>query len=335
MVVIVTDRNERILVIYTGGTIGMGQSDDGLIISTEGQQVISDFLTLKAKNLNYEIDFHATERLIDSSEASPRDWVNIAKIIEQKIGDNVGVIVIHGTDTMTYLGCMLTILLANLNVPIAITGAQRPHFYADTDAFSNLSDVVSVIGHLKRHEIALVFGGKVLYGDSFTKTSSIRDEAFESLNIPEVGVVTNGVFKRNQEPANIEKIKELNIHPTASPRIDVVTISPVINTVFLDLLATNPPDGLVIEIYGLGGTPTTSSHIIEKLETMIKNGTTVIAITECGHGGLSLGKYPSGKTLLNAGVIDGKAMTRCAAICKLWCALADGSSSKTEPLFAR
>lgn len=327
-----TDRNERILVIYTGGTIGMSKSDDGLIVSTEGQQVINDFLTLRAKNLNYEINFHVAERLIDSGEASPKDWVNIAKIIEQKINDNVGVIVIHGTDTMTYAGCMLTILLANLNVPIVITGAQRPYFYDNSDAFSNLSDAVSVIEHLKGHEVAVVFGGKVLYGDSVTKTSSIRDEAFESLNIPAVGVITNGVFKRNQQPANIEKIKKLDIHSNASPRIDVVTISPVINNVFLDLLAANPPDGLVIEVFGLGGTPTTISNIIEILEAMIKNGTTVIAITECGHGGLSLGKYPSGTALLNAGVIDGKAMTRSAAICKLWCALADGSTSKTESL---
>ena len=311
----------QILLIYTGGTIGMMKDP------VTGTLQAFDFAALldKIPELNLldcNIDTVSFETPIDSSNINPSHWISIATLIEDNYKTHDGFVVLHGSDTMSYTASALSFMLENLSKPVIFTGSQLPIGDLRTDAKENLITSIQIAALHNNNtpiikEVGLYFEYKLLRGNRTTKINAEHFEAFASLNFP--ALLTSGVHLTVHHELLHKHYAQapLMVHKKLDPNIVLIKLFPGITAVILQSILEIPNlKACVIESYG-SGNATTETWFLEGIQDAISKGVYVINVTQCAGGSVHMRKYQTGKRLEEMGVISGKDMTTESAITKL------------------
>ncbi len=311
----------KILLIYTGGTIGMMKDfETGALKAFNFSKLLQKIPELK--QLDCEIETISFENPIDSSNMNPEKWIKIATIIEDNYNSFDGFVVLHGSDTMSYSASALSFMLENLAKPVIFTGSQLPIGDLRTDAKENLITAIQIASLQNKEkpvisEVGLYFEYKLYRGNRTTKINAEHFNAFMSPNYPEL--VESGVhLKVNQELLSPKHgTKPFIVHKELDNNVVVIKMFPGINVKVLSaIFAISGLKGIVLETYGSGNAPT-DDWFLQLLKKGIENGLYVVNVTQCSGGSVSMGQYETSTSLKNIGVISGKDITTEAAVTKL------------------
>ncbi len=314
-------KKSKILLIYTGGTIGMMKNfETGALKAFNFSKLLQKIPELK--QLDCEIETISFETPIDSSNMNPDQWVLIANIIEENYETFDGFVVLHGSDTMSYSASALSFMLENLSKPVILTGSQLPIGDLRTDAKENLITAIQIasLKHQNKSvvaEVGLYFEYKLYRGNRTTKINAEHFNAFLSPNYPQL--VESGVhLKLNSDfflakPSN----KKLQVHKKLDSNVVVIKMFPGISEAVLEAIFNIPNlKGVVLETYGAGNAPN-NEWFITLLQKAIEKGLHIINVTQCSGGSVSMGDYETSTSMKKIGVISGKDITTEAAITKL------------------
>ena len=313
--------NTKILLIYTGGTIGMQKDfETGALKAFNFSKLLQRVPELKL--LDCAIETISFENPIDSSNISPKSWVAIAEVIEQNYTAFDGFVVLHGSDTMSYSASALSFMLENLGKPVIFTGSQLPIGDLRTDAKENLITAIQIAslqenGKPVITEVGLYFEYKLYRGNRTTKISAEHFNAFTSPNYP--FLIESGVhLKVNKDLLlPLDENEPMYVHKVFDNNVVIIKMFPGINQKVLETLVHIPDlKGIVLETYGSGNAPT-EEWFIELLQQAIISGIHIINVTQCSGGSVNMGKYETSSELKKIGVISGKDCTTEAAITKL------------------
>ena len=311
----------KILLIYTGGTIGMKKDfETGALKAFNFSKLLQRIPELKL--LDCEIETISFEKPIDSSNMNPEKWADIATIIEDNYSSYDGFVVLHGSDTMSYSASALSFMLENLSKPVIFTGSQLPIGDLRTDAKENLITAIQIAslrenGNPVIREVCLYFEYKLYRGNRTTKTNAEHFNAFISPNYPHL--IESGVhLKMNKELfLPLKKELKLKVHKTLDTNVVIVKMFPGMNeTVLAAIFNISNLKGIVLETYGAGNAPT-EDWFIRLLTQAIQNGIQVVNVTQCSAGSVNMGQYETSSAMKKIGVISGKDITTEAAITKL------------------
>lgn len=310
----------KILLIYTGGTIGMMKDfETGALKAFNFSKLLQKIPELK--QLDCEIETISFENPIDSSNMNPKKWIKTAEIIELNYSTFDGFVVLHGSDTMSYTASALSFMLENLAKPVIFTGSQLPIGDLRTDAKENLITAIQIAtlkakGKAVINEVCLYFEYKLYRGNRTTKINAEHFNAFAAPNYAELA--ESGVhLKVNANLLLPKPTKKLIVHKELDDNVVIVKMFPGINESVLSSIVAIPNlKGIILETYGSGNAPT-DEWLILILKKAIKNGLQVINVTQCSGGSVSMGQYETSTQLKKIGVISGKDITTEAAITKL------------------
>ena len=311
----------NILLIYTGGTIGMIKDFETAVLKPFNFKKLLQKIP-ELKHLDCTIDTISFKTPIDSSNINLEKWVEIASIIESNYASFDGFVVLHGSDTMSYSASALSFMLENLNKPVVFTGSQLPIGDLRTDAKENLITAIQIASLQKNRksviqEVCLYFEYKLYRGNRTTKINAEHFNAFTSPNFPplaESGVHLN--INSNLTPSK-QTNKELLVHYTMNDNVVIIKMFPGINkSVLTAIIAIPNLKGIVLETYGSGNAPT-DDWFVQTLKKAIKNGLHIVNVTQCSGGSVTMGQYETSSQLKKIGVMSGKDITTEAAITKL------------------
>lgn len=322
----------KILLIYTGGTIGMVKDyETGALKAFDFKKLLKRIPELHL--LDCEIDTVSFEKPIDSSNIQIEHWQKIATIIGEKYDAFDGFVVLHGSDTMSYSASALSFMLENLSKPVIFTGSQLPIGDLRTDAKENLITAIQIAslqekGESVFNEVCLYFEYKLYRGNRTTKISAEHFNAFTSPNFPELA--ESGVHLKVNKNLLLKNKgnKKLKVNTSFDDNVAVLKLFPGINKNVLSSVLSIPNlKGIVLETYGSGNAPTLNWFISE-LSNAIKNNIYVINVTQCSGGSVNMGQYETSTELKNIGIVSGKDITSEAAITKLMYLLGQKVSTK-------
>lgn len=316
-----TTPKPTILLIYTGGTIGMMKDfESGALKAFDFKKLLQKIPELK--QLSCDIETISFEKPIDSSNMNVDQWVSIATIIETNYTLFDGFVVLHGSDTMSYSASALSFMLENLDKPVVFTGSQLPIGDLRTDAKENLITAIQ-IASLRNNglpvirEVGLYFEYKLYRGNRTTKINAEHFKAFASPNFD--ALVESGVHLNINTAALLahKMGKKLQVHKTLDCNVVILKIFPGINQNVLKSIVSIPNlKGIILETYGSGNAPN-ENWFVELIENAIKQGLHIVNVTQCSGGSVSMGHYETSTKLKELGVISGKDITTESAITKL------------------
>ena len=312
-----------ILIIYTGGTIGMKTDEaTGALVPFDFSGIYEEFPSLK--RLNVDIEVLTMQPVIDSSNVAPHNWIELATILRDNYARYDGFVVLHGTDTMSYTASALSFMLENLAKPVVFTGSQIPIGVLRTDGRENLITAIEIAGarcdgRPVVPEVSLYFQNRLFRANRTTKRSAEELSAFWSYNYPplaEVGVNITYHPAQILPPAG-DPTEPLRIAERLSGDVMVLKLYPGIDERILhSVLTIEGIRGVVIETFGSGNAPT-SAWFLDMVAGAIERGVVVLNVTQCRGGAVSMELYETGLRLQNAGVLCGHDMTTEAAVTKL------------------
>lgn len=309
----------KILLIYTGGTIGMVKDQDS------GSLYPWDFDLLRKRipeleSLHCVLSTTSFSPLKDSSDMGPLDWQKLALYISDHYTSYDGFVVLHGSDTMSYTSAAASFMLQGLSKPIIFTGSQLPIGDMRTDAKENLITSIELASLQENgvpviNEVAIYFEYKLYRANRTTKMNADNFEAFWSPNYPilaEAGVRLQ-VFKERLLP---KPSIPFELFPTLDQRVTILKIFPGISAEHLLTLGQlRSTKAIILETFGAGNVPTDSSFL-QAIERLIHLEIVIVNVTQCMGGEVTMGHYKSSDALLSMGVVSGKDMTTEAALAK-------------------
>ncbi|MBR6322786.1 MAG: asparaginase [Lachnospiraceae bacterium] len=313
-----TDRKKkRILIIYTGGTIGMMKNVNGYAPEKEGfHRLLEDIPELKADEMP-EWEVRDMDPLLDSSNITVREWNLIGSMIAEHYDRFDGFVVLHGTDTMAYTASALSFMLRNNSKPVILTGSQIPLCEIRNDARDNLIAAVLIAAEDCVHEVCLYFGGKLLRGNRALKYSADDLIAFESPNYPPLAEAAIEI-RYNKQLLLPPCEGTFSLQPLKNVPIGVIKVFPGIQFELFDSIMTPKLKGMVIETFGAGNIPGSAEQMLPMIRKASENGTIIIVCSQCPHGTVALGAYETSMALKNAGAVSGYDITTEAAVAKLY-----------------
>jgi len=311
-----------VLVIYTGGTLGM-------VYETKGKQLVPfNFDQIidrvpEISRLNFDITFLSLSEPIDSSNMNPEIWIELATIIELEYAQYDSFVILHGTDTMAYTASALSFLLENLNKPVILTGAQLPIGVARSDARENVITALELAaakndnGQPMISEVCIYFNSMLLRGNRSKKRESSDFNAFHSENYP--ALANAGVRIEYNLPyiKPYESEQQLTVHKKLDNHVAFLKMFPGISQLVVDsILNINGLKGIVLETYGAGNA-TTAQWFLDAISNAIDRNIIIFNVSQCDGGRVAQGHYETSRFLKQAGVVSGSDITAEAAITKM------------------
>lgn len=313
----------KVLIINTGGTIGMVHDDKNdfnspLRPASNWKEIIKDHPILN----NFSTDYFQFEPLIDSSDMSTKIWIKLAELIENKYYDYLGFVVLHGTDTMAFSASALSFMLKNLGKPVIFTGSQVPLQFPRSDALQNLITAIQIAGNEAYGvktvpEVAILFRDTLLRGNRARKIDATNYFGFSSPNYPVIGEIGSDI-KIIKDRVLSPKNKKFYANKKLCDKIIVLELFPGLNFKYIKNIFENSNDikGVILKTFGNGNAPT-DKKFIEILKFISSKDIIIIDITQCTTGMVKMGLYEASAKLMEAGVISGFDLTPEAAITKL------------------
>ncbi|XP_022330741.2 L-asparaginase-like [Crassostrea virginica] len=329
----------KVLVIYTGGTIGMKTNENGVYEPKEDYFVNKlrtlplfhdkeyaeshfaddekDFLVMphhEGKRVMYRITEY--KPLLDSSNMMETDWMKIASDLFDHYDHYDGFVVLHGTDTMAYTASALSFMCENLGKPIILTGSQIPIFEVRNDGRDNLSSALIMAGMYHIPEVLVCFNNKIFRGNRTIKNDAGSFEAFISPNLPPIATLEIRINVDWSTVFRAPGAEKFRVHTTMCQNVGLLRMFPGITTRTVRAFLQPPMQGVVLQTYGAGNAPDNRPDLLTVLKEASDIGVIIVNITQCTRGCVST-SYAAGKTLEDAGVICGGDMTPEAALTKL------------------
>lgn len=310
-----------ILIIYTGGTIGMVKDKtSGTLVSFNFDALLHEIPELK--KINATLKTISFDQPIDSSDINPQHWVKLCNIIEANYNAYDGFVVLHGSDTMAYTASALSFMIENLTKPIILTGSQLPIGAIRTDAKENLLSAIEIAATKSNDkmlvpEVAIYFEYNLYRGNRSTKVSAEQFEAFQSPNYPFLAEAGVNLKFNTQHIMQPNFNNSTAFHFELDTNIATIKMFPGISKEVVEaIVAIRGLKALIIETFGAGNA-TTSEWFIESLSKAIANNVLILNISQCISGSVEQGKYETSSALKKIGVIGGNDLTFEAAITKL------------------
>lgn len=320
-------KGSHILLIYTGGTIGMGHNPmTGVLEPLDLQHLIDNMPEIAF--LRAEVESYQFNPPIDSSDMSPRLWAQLVRIITKEYDKYDGFVVLHGTDTMAYSASALSFMLENLTKPVIFTGSQLPIGMPRTDGKENLVTSIEIAsmkdsdGHPLVPEVCIYFSGRLLRGNRATKQSAEGFRAFESFNYPHLCDAGVNFTFHHHHILRPRFDLPMTPHLTMNPSVVVFSLYPGVQENLLrHMLCSRDIRGIVIRSYGSGNAPK-YPWLLRVLKEASARGVIVVNISQCLRGTVEMDRYDTGYQLKKAGVVSGYDSTVESAITKLMFLLA-------------
>lgn len=312
----------KILIIYTGGTIGMIENPETGALEPFDFEYLIDNVP-KIKRLDYDIDSFQFDVPLDSSAMTPSHWQDIAYCIECFYNKYDGFVVLHGTDTMAYTSSALSFMLENLRKPVVITGSQLPIGEVRTDGEENLITALQVAaarnsqGKPMLEEVSILFENYLWRGNRATKYSADNFNAFKSSNFPRLAKIGMGITFREEVLWRPKDKAPLKVHYGMDTNVMYLNLFPgITETMVRHAFSTPGLKGVVLKTYGAGNAPTDPSFI-RAVREATSRGLVIVNVSQCDNGMVDQHRYETGTVLYSAGVISGHDLTSEAAITKL------------------
>ncbi len=311
------DERPRVLLLHTGGTLGMRRGADGSYAPAPGA-LAAELAALPelGRAPLPEIDLIELDELLDSSDMRPENWQCMADALAERLPHVAGAVVLHGTDTMAYSASALSFLLEGLDRPVVLTGSQIPLVEVRSDGRENLITSLLLACDPRLREVAVYMNGRLLRGNRSTKVSSFGFDAFDSPNLPPLAEVGVDVAWREEllRPAQPGPLRASRLRPVP---VVALRLFPGITGATLRHVLREPVRGLVLETYGSGNAPSRDADLLSALAEASARGVVIVNVTQCLRGTVRMDAYAAGRGLLDAGVVSGGDMTAEAALAKL------------------
>jgi len=326
--------SKRLLILYTGGTIGMQHTEKGLAPATDlaanisalfgpGRTLASDPPQLSVQTIH---------PLIDSSDMRPRNWLELAECIETAYDKYDGFVVLHGTDTLAYTSSALSFFIQKRGKPVVVTGAQLPFGYPRSDARSNLISAVEVAATLPEHlaQVCVVFGSRILRGNRATKISARAYDAFASPRFAEMGRIGIDIEFQGQQGAPLPlPLQARTLSVPSDDAVVLLRLYPGISANILRLICQDTNlRALIIEAYGSGNGPVSDPAFTAAIREAIAKGIVVLVVSQPLDGVVHFDRYAAAHEFAGAGAVSGLDITPEAAVTKLYYLIAAGYDSR-------
>lgn len=318
------ERMNRVLLIYTGGTIGMGKNPETGVLEPLDFNSLVNCLP-EFSMVNTDIDTYQFTQPIDSSDMSPHFWSQLVRIIAARYDSYDGFVILHGTDTMAYTASALSFMLENLTKPVILTGSQLPINQLRTDGKENLITSLEIAaahnadGTAIVPEVCIYFNGKLLRGNRATKMNADGFNAFESFNYPHLAEAGVNIIYHKEHILKPDFTKKMIPHTAVDPNVVVFSLFPGIQENLVHHVFEAPElRSIVMRSYGSGNAPK-QPWLIRLLKKASLRGVTIVNISQCLAGCVEMSRYDTGYRIQTTGVLSGYDSTVESAITKLMC----------------